>query len=127
MDEVITQIVDGRVTHLIDYVKQLSEVVKLNTQIAELNTQVTNKLELFVKTVADLSFKAVEIGKNNYNAMSGYFARISERLDIVELIQYSHFEFIESVQHLTYYSIGIGLLNTTLILIIGIYLISKKN
>ena len=87
MDEVTNEVITNNeaLISIIDYVNKLAEVVDLNTQTIELTYQLTEKLQLFIQAIAKLSFKAVDIGKNNYDRMSGYFARISDRTDIVEL------------------------------------------
>ena len=106
-------------TSVVEYAQHLGEVVKLNSQSIK-------ELGLFLQAVAKIAFKAVETGKNSFDHMNGIMNIVNDRFEIIELIQTTHFEFIEVVKELTYYSLGIGLLNTGLIFIIGIYLILRK-
>lgn len=106
-------------TKAIDTIQKMGEAINLNNDAIM-------EIELFLQALAELSFKAVEIGKNNYDALLGLATQISDELELIKLMNDAQAELIEAITQLAYFNTGLGVFNTVLIFVIGIILIRRK-
>ncbi len=104
---------------VIDYVKNLRQVI-------DLQGKVTEKLEQLVQSVADTTMETANTISNISDMIQGAFVQISDRFQIIELMQDAQLEYINAVSSMSVFSMFLGVFNTTAIVVIGIYLILRK-
>lgn len=111
---------------IIDYINNLSQVVDLQGKLIRLQDKAAEKLELLVQSTADIVLSTAEKVSNISDMVQGSFVEISDRFQLLELMQDAQMEYIEAVSNMSASSMLLGVFNTAVIAVIAIYLILRK-
>jgi len=116
---VVVTVADGRIEEVIEIIKTLGRLIKLNSDVIE-------QVGLFSQSLAQHVVELHELVINNLTTMKGGFAQFNDELQLMELMQQSQLDLINSVMNLVYFNSGLGVFNSVLIFALAIFVIRRK-